>query len=86
MLLAHGPDLQEDNGVFLSGVDFPLPQWTSLIGFLLVLLFLSGRGLLSTMPLRLIGQNWVTGPFLSRKGGWKRQYLVFPDTFLGGRL
>lgn len=29
MLLAHGPDLQEDNGVFLSGVDFPLPQWTS---------------------------------------------------------
>lgn len=26
MLLVHSPDLQEDNGVFLSGVDFPLPS------------------------------------------------------------
>lgn len=26
MLLVHGPHLEEDNGVFLSGVCFPVPS------------------------------------------------------------
>lgn len=100
----HGPHLEENNGIFIIGVYFPVPflclthweiracrnrNWNTKkfrwAGISMDLPFWAGRESLSNILLCHIGQNWVTGPDLSCKGGWKRQYVVSRH-FAGGRL